>query len=121
MAEYIDKKQTVNRIASCYCMDCEHSNGILCRVCAHQDDMDLIDEMPAADIQAVNIKYPFNVKKMTVEDHSFYVVESNILKGCVAQGDTLCGALMLFSELENEWLETAQKHNIPIPEEGVLS
>lgn len=53
MAEYIDKKQAIDRIASCYCMDCEHSNGILCRACEHQDDMDLIDDMPAADVQPV--------------------------------------------------------------------
>ena len=51
MAEYIDKKQAIGRIASCYCMDCEHSNGILCRACEHQDDMDLIDDMPAAGVQ----------------------------------------------------------------------
>ena len=54
MAEYIDKKQAIDRIASCYCMDCEHSNGILCRACEHQDDMDLIDDMPAADVQPVD-------------------------------------------------------------------
>lgn len=53
MNEYIDKKQAIDRIASCYCMDCEHSNGILCRACEHQDDMDLIDDMPAADVQPV--------------------------------------------------------------------
>ena len=53
MNEYIDKKQAIDRIASCYCMDCEHSNGILCRACEHQDDMDLIDDMPAVDVQPV--------------------------------------------------------------------
>lgn len=53
MAEYVDKKQAIDRIASCYCMDCEHSNGILCRACEHQDDMDLIDDMPTVDIQPV--------------------------------------------------------------------
>ena len=53
MAEYIDKKQAIDRIASCYCMSCEHSNGILCRACEHQDDMDIIDDMPAADVQPV--------------------------------------------------------------------
>ena len=53
MNEYIDKKQAIDRIASCYCMDCEHSNGILCRACEHQDDMDLIDDMPAVDVQPI--------------------------------------------------------------------
>ena len=54
MDGYISKKQTIDRIASCYCMDCEHSNGILCRACEHQDDMDLIDDMPATDVQSVD-------------------------------------------------------------------
>lgn len=49
--EYISKKQAINCIASNYCIDCEHSNGILCRACDHQDDMDIIDSMPAADVK----------------------------------------------------------------------
>lgn len=51
--EYISKQRAICRIASCYCMDCEHSNGILCRACEHQDDMDLIEDMPATDVQPV--------------------------------------------------------------------
>lgn len=50
MNEYIDKKQAIDRIASCYCMDCEHSNGVLCRACEHKDDMDLIDDIPSVDV-----------------------------------------------------------------------
>lgn len=65
------------------------------------------------------MKYSFNAKKMKVEEHFFWVIESNILKGCVAQGDTLDDALTLFSKLENEWLETAKKYDIPIPDEAV--
>ena len=63
------------------------------------------------------MKYSFNVKKMKVENHIFYVVESNVLNGCVAQGDTLDEAIALFAELENEWLETAKSLDIPIPDE----
>ena len=53
MAEYIDKKTAIDSIGSNYCMDCENSNGILCRACAHQDDMDIIDSIPAADVQLI--------------------------------------------------------------------
>ena len=53
MAEYIDKKTAIDSIASNYCMNCEHSNGILCRACEHQDDMDIIDDIPAADVHPV--------------------------------------------------------------------
>lgn len=65
------------------------------------------------------MEYSFNVKKIKVEEHVFFVIESNILKGCVAQGDTLDDALALFSELEREWLETAKKYDIPIPKESI--
>ena len=63
------------------------------------------------------MKYSFNVKQMKVENHAFYVIESNVLKGCVAQGDTLDEAISLFAELENEWLETAKSLDIPITDE----
>lgn len=61
------------------------------------------------------MKYSYNIKQMKVENHDFWVVESNVLKGCVAQGDTLDEAISLFAELENEWLETAKSLNIPVP------
>ena len=63
------------------------------------------------------MEYPFNVKQMNVENHAFYVVESDVLKGCVAQGDTLDEAISLFTKLETEWLETAKSLDIPIPDE----
>ena len=72
MAEYIDKKQAIDRIASCYCMDCEHSNGILCRACEHQDDMDLIDDMPAADVQSVDRW--ISVEDRLPEEIGYYLV-----------------------------------------------
>ena len=72
MNEYIDKKQAIDRIASCYCMDCEHSNGILCRACEHQDDMDLIDDMPAADVQPVKQWVKLHDKHPDTE--GFYLV-----------------------------------------------
>jgi antitoxin HicB len=60
--------------------------------------------------------YAFDVKKMKVEQHVFYYIESKCIKGCVAQGDTLDEALTLFEELEKECYETAMKYNIPIEE-----
>lgn len=61
--------------------------------------------------------YTFTVKRMKADDHEFYCVESNCIKGCVAQGDTLNEALALFEELERECYETAKKYDIPICEE----
>ena len=61
-----------------------------------------------------DFQYSFNVRKMQVEQHKFYVIESNVLKGCVAQGDTLNEALTLFLECEKDWLNTSAKYNIQV-------
>lgn len=94
MDEYISKKQTIDRIASCYCMDCEHSNGVLCRACEHQDDMDLIDDMPVVDVQPVKrgywIKQP---EKFQIHED---VINSNYLYSC-----SCCNASDLHSERAN--------------------
>ena len=63
------------------------------------------------------MRYTFNVQKVKVEQHEFYVIESKCLKGCVAQGDTLDEALLLFAELEAECIETAKQYGIEISAE----
>ena len=70
------------------------------------------------DKQTIDIKYSFHVVKTQIEKHIFYIITSDILKGCVAQGDTINEALALFSECEKEWLKTAQKYDISIPQES---
>lgn len=61
------------------------------------------------------MKYPFKVFKTQVEGHIFWVAESQILKGCVGQGDTSENALTELEENENEWLKMAEKYGIEIP------
>jgi predicted HicB family RNase H-like nuclease len=61
------------------------------------------------------MKYPFRVYQTKVERHLFWVAESQSLKGCVGQGDTLEEAVSELCENENIWLETACEFNIPIP------
>lgn len=76
MGEYISKKQTIDRIASCYCMDCEHSNGILCRACEHQDDMDLIDDMPTADVQPVKKGHWYHNTSKYISELDAYFIQA---------------------------------------------
>lgn len=60
--------------------------------------------------------YPFEARKMNVEGHEFWMLESKALKGCVAQGDTFAKALSEFEDNEQEWIATAKEVGIPIPD-----
>lgn len=60
--------------------------------------------------------YPFDAKKVNIEGHIFWVLESKALKGCVGQGDTFKEALAEFEANEQEWLATAKEVGIPIPD-----
>lgn len=63
------------------------------------------------------MKYPFRAYPVKSENHRFWVAESKLLKGCVAQGETAEEAIKTLEINEAEWLETAAKYEIPIPEE----
>ena len=61
------------------------------------------------------MKYPFFVYFTQVEDHSFWIAECKLLKGCVGQGDTIEEAIKELELNEEEWLSTAKEYGIPIP------
>lgn len=65
------------------------------------------------------MKYEFRVYQMQVDDHLFWVAKSNVLKGCVGQGETSDEAISELETNENEWLITAKEFNIPIPPETI--
>jgi predicted RNase H-like HicB family nuclease len=67
----------------------------------------------------IKMKYPFSAYKMKVDNHVFWVTESDLLKGCVAQGDTILEAVIELEENEIEWLKTAKMYGIKIPKEEV--
>lgn len=54
MAEYISKHEVIEEIKRIYCTNCNSYNGAMCRACEHMDDMDIIEDMPVADVQPVN-------------------------------------------------------------------
>ncbi|MBR5618720.1 MAG: type II toxin-antitoxin system HicB family antitoxin [Clostridia bacterium] len=62
------------------------------------------------------MKYAFTVNLMQVEDHVFWVAASSALEGCVGQGETAEEAIRELEINENEWIETAKKYDIPVPE-----
>lgn len=65
------------------------------------------------------MKYPYKTYRTKVEDHTFWVAESNDLASCVGQGDTLDEALIELEQNEADWLAAAKEFNIPIPEPSI--
>lgn len=63
--------------------------------------------------------YEANIYQMKVEEHTFWVAESKILKGCVGQGNSSDEAIKELEENEEEWISTAKEFNIPIPPNSV--
>jgi hypothetical protein len=43
----------MKRIEEVYCKDCNSHNGVMCRACAHMDDIDFIEDAPTIDAQPV--------------------------------------------------------------------
>ena len=61
------------------------------------------------------MKYEAHIYQMTVEDHTFWVADSKVLKGCTGQGETSEEAIKELEMNEDDWLETAAEVGIPIP------
>ncbi|SDM99978.1 type II toxin-antitoxin system HicB family antitoxin [Acetanaerobacterium elongatum] len=64
------------------------------------------------------MNYAFQITPTQVDGQYYWSAESTVLKGCAAQGETLAEAIARLEVNEREWLSSAQKHGIPIPEQG---
>lgn len=53
MNDYISKEATIDAIKKIYCPQCDNYNGVMCWACEHMDDMEIIEDMPAANVQPV--------------------------------------------------------------------
>lgn len=62
------------------------------------------------------MKYPYRVYKKQVEAHTFWVAESNALKGCIGQGDTAEEAIAELENNEKSWIKLAQQCDIDVPQ-----
>lgn len=50
--EYISRDDTLKTIHQ-YCKDCDNCNGVICRACDSADAMDIVIDIPKADVQPV--------------------------------------------------------------------
>ena len=50
--EYISRDEALKAMQYC-CGNCDNYNGAMCRACDNADEMDIIIDMPAADVQPV--------------------------------------------------------------------
>ena len=50
--EYISRDEALKAMQYC-CENCDNYNGAMCRACDHANAMDIISDMPAADVQPV--------------------------------------------------------------------
>lgn len=75
MDEYISREATIDAIKKIYCPQCNNYNGAMCRACEHMDDMDIIEDMPAADVQPVV--------------HGYW--EERRIRGTLTQSCSVCG------------------------------
>lgn len=53
MAECIEREATIKRIKEVYCAGCNSYNGVRCRACGTGDAIDIIEDVPAADVAPV--------------------------------------------------------------------
>ena len=52
--EYISRDVALRQLnATCSDTNCNNYNGVMCRACPYADTMDIIDAIPAADVQPV--------------------------------------------------------------------
>lgn len=65
--------------------------------------------------------YDFTASVVQSGCKRFWILNSNELKGCCAQGDTIEEAIKELEANEKEWIKTAMVLNIPVPKPvGVL-
>ena len=54
--EYISRDLALRHLNdTCLVTNCNNHNGVLCRACPYADTMDIIDAIPAADVQPLSV------------------------------------------------------------------
>ena len=76
--EYISRDEALKAMQYC-CEKCDNYNGAMCRACDNADEMDIICDIPAADVQPVKRGKWKHVagmnSKCSVCSHYFPVIE----------------------------------------------
>ena len=68
--EYISRDEALKAMQYC-CENCDNYNGAMCRACNNADEMDIICDIPAADVQPVD-------RWISVEDRLPEAVEEDV-------------------------------------------
>lgn len=53
MDEFISREATIKHIEEVYCAGCNNYHGVRCRACGTGDAIDMIEDVPAADVAPV--------------------------------------------------------------------
>jgi len=69
----------------------------------------------------LTLNYPMNVKKLSEEEGSGWIVDFQDLKGCIGTGDTIQEAIEDAIAAKEAWLETALENGKKIPEPNYMS
>lgn len=91
--EYISRDEALKAMQYC-CENCDNYNGAMCRACDNADEMDIISDIPAADVQPV--KHGYWIKQPEKFQIPEEVINSNYLYSC-----SCCNASDLHSERAN--------------------
>lgn len=102
MDEYINKHEPIEEIKRIYCTSCNSYNGAMCRACEHQDDIDIIEDTKAADVQPVD-------RWISVEDRLPDKFEYVL---CYCKTTTGEGNEFMFGAYHNDtwWLKTCRTY-----------
>ena len=64
------------------------------------------------------LKYPFEIRQLSVEEGGGYLISFTDLPGCISDGATIEEAIKNGIDAMNSWLETAKEFNDSVPEPG---
>jgi antitoxin HicB len=65
-------------------------------------------------------KYPFNLRQLSNEEGSGYLIEFPDLPGCMSDGETVEEAILNGQDAIDAWMEAANEMHRRIPEPGEL-
>ena len=69
--EFISRDEALKAMQYC-CENCDNYNGAMCRACDNADEMDIICDIPAADVQPID-KW-ISVEDRLPEEIGYYLV-----------------------------------------------
>ncbi|WP_417913873.1 type II toxin-antitoxin system HicB family antitoxin [Candidatus Electronema sp. JM] len=65
---------------------------------------------------AERFKYPFEIRPLSTEEGSGFMISFPDLPGCFSDGETIEEAVMNGMDAVESWIKTAQEFNDPVPE-----